>query len=54
MLVVKHDLPLERMFRYEPTLRAADIMPGEKFHVRMSSLCLKWVSWSAFGDLGDD
>ncbi|KAI9854450.1 MAG: hypothetical protein M1830_006532, partial [Pleopsidium flavum] len=31
MLIVKHDLPLERMFRYEPTLKPADIKPGEKF-----------------------
>lgn len=54
VLVVKHDLPLERMFRYERTLKPADIKPGEKFHVRMGSLRLEWVTWWAFGDLEGD
>ena len=54
MLIVKHDLPLERMLRYEPTLKPADVKPGEKFRVSISSLCLNWVSWWAFGDLEGD
>ena len=53
-LIVKHDLPLERMFRYEPTLKPADIKPEEKFRVSMSSLHLEWVSWWGFGDLEGD
>lgn len=54
VLIVKHDLPLERMFKYESTLTPADIKPGEKFHVSMSTLRLGWVSWWAFGDLEGD
>lgn len=54
VLTIKHDLPLERMFRYERTLKPADIKPGEKFRVRMSSLRLNWVIWWAFGDLQGD
>ena len=53
-LIVKHDLPLERMFQYERILKPADIKPGEKFRVRMDSFRLKWVSWWAFGDLEGD
>ncbi len=51
VLTVKHDLPLERMFMYERTLKAADIKPGEKFRVSMTSSRLEWVSWWVFGDL---
>lgn len=54
MLIIKHDLPLKRMFRYESTLKPADIKPGEKFRVSMSSLHLEWVSWWGFGDLEGD
>ncbi len=51
VLIVKHDLPLERMFQYDRTLKPADIKPGEKFRVTMGSLRLGWVTWWAFGDL---
>lgn len=53
-LIVKHDLPLERMFQQEHTLNPADIKPGEKFRVTMTSLRLGWVTWWAFGDIEGD
>lgn len=54
VLIVKHDLSLERMFRYERTLKSTDIKSGEKFRVTMGSLPLEWVTWWAFGDLEGD
>lgn len=54
MLIVKHDLPLERIFRQDRTLKPADIKPGEKFRVTMTPLRLGWVTWWAFGDVEGD
>lgn len=53
-LTINDDLALERMFKHEHKLKPADIKPGEKFRVLMTSRRLNSISWWAFGDLAGD
>ncbi|KAL9610675.1 MAG: hypothetical protein Q9167_004623 [Letrouitia subvulpina] len=54
-LVIKHELPLERIFRNSYQLRAADVHPGEEFRIRINSKRLRGIGgWWTFGDLSGD
>lgn len=51
-LVIKHDLSLQRLFRYS-RLQANDVKPGERFRLRVNPKRL-YSEWWAFGDMSDD
>ncbi|KAI4208919.1 MAG: hypothetical protein LQ351_008092 [Letrouitia transgressa] len=54
-LVIKHELSLERIFRYCHKLKAADVHPGEEFCVRINPKRLNGTGgWWTFGDLSGD
>jgi len=52
-LSIKHDLTLERLFRYSRNVKATDIRLGEKFHIKMNPRLLFWAGWWTSGDLDD-
>ncbi len=53
-LTIKHDISLERIFRYSRNLKAAEVQPGEKFRIRMYHKRAFWCTCWTFGGLEDD
>ena len=53
-LIIKHDISLDRLFRYSHYLKAADVQPGEQFHIYMNSIRAFQSPWWAFGDMEGD
>lgn len=53
-LVIKHDISLERLFRYSRHLKAADVQPGEKFRISMNPKRAFRSAWWTFGDMDGD
>lgn len=52
-LLIKHELPLDRMFQYSRHVKLADVRPGEKFRMMMNPKRLVWAGWWTFGALED-
>lgn len=51
-LVIKHDLPLSRIFKNSSGPKTSqEVQPGETFRVRMDPKRLFWTGWWTFGDL---
>ncbi|KAL9635774.1 MAG: hypothetical protein Q9164_003241 [Protoblastenia rupestris] len=50
-LVIKHELSLERLFRYSHSLKIEDVQPGEKFRIQMNPKKLVFAEWWNFGDI---
>ena len=48
-LTIKHDLSLDRLFRYSRDLKAADVLPGEKFRIRLYSVWAFGGGWRRKG-----
>ena len=53
-LVIKHDMSLERLFRYSHQLKLSDVRPGEKFGIEMNPQRLFAAGWWTLGGLGDE
>ena len=53
-LIIKHDISLERLFRYSRHLKAADVQPGEKFRISMYPKRAFRSGWWTFGDMDGD
>lgn len=53
VVVVSHDLPLSRIFKYESDLTKEDIKPGEEYSIRLDQRYVG-VMWWCWGDLEGD
>ena len=53
-MIIKHNLTLDRIFKNSHQLEAADVEPGENFHIQMNPRRLFWAGWWAFGGLDGD
>lgn len=53
VLVIKHDLSLERIFEYSRDLKVDGVQRGEKFRIKMNPKRAFMSEWWAFGGLGD-
>ena len=53
-LIIKHDISLDRLFRFSHYLKAADVQPGENFRIYMNPRRALQCPWWAFGDMDGD
>lgn len=52
-LTISHDLPLSRIFQFEPDLSKEDIKPGESYSIRLDPGYVGTMWW-CWGDLEGD
>lgn len=53
VLVISHDLPLSRIFKFESDLRKEDIKPGEEYSIGLDPAYVGTMWW-CWGDLNGD
>ena len=54
VLVIKHDLSLDKLFAHSRNLKVADVQPGERYSIGINTKRMFLCWWWTFGDMNED